>query len=144
MLYINKKGKESMDATSVTNVPEMPMGMSMEQSLLERASDFLKSKGLPPWAVEVTLFGGIFVILGYLFKSFGRWLLFLLLAVVAAIAILHYAHIASMPLEKLQILAGIQGIALPDMPHLFVAWAREHVISCVSAVIGFFVGWKLG
>jgi hypothetical protein len=127
-----------------TEIPALPMENGMEQSLLERANDFLKSKGLPPWAIEVTVFGGIFVILGYLFKSFGRWLLFLLLAVVAAIVVLHYAHIASMPLEKLTVLAGVKDIALQDMPNVFVAWAREHVISCISAVIGFFVGWKLG
>lgn len=116
----------------------------MEKSLIERASEFLKSKGLPPWAIEVTLFGGIFVVLGYLFKSFGRWLAFLLLAAVAAVAVIHYANLMELPIEQWKTLAGIQGVALADLPMAFAAWAREHTIACISAVIGFIVGWKLG
>lgn len=116
----------------------------MEQSLIERGAAFLKSKGLPPWAVEVSLFGGIFVVLGYLFKSFGRWLVFLILAGIAALAVIHYAQLMELPLEHWKTLAGIQGVEYTELPHIFTSWAREHTIACISAVIGFIVGWKLG
>jgi len=116
----------------------------MSQNWFERASEFLASKGLPGWAIEVTVFGVTSLILGFLFKSFGRYLALLVLLLIAVGVGMHYANFMPEYLMQAKQFIGIESLALQDAPMTFVAWAKVHYIACVSAVVGFFIGWKLG
>jgi len=136
---------ETQPALVIEGAPAaMPMEGTMQQSWFEMAHNFFKDKGLPDWASEIAIFGFGCLLLGFLCRSFGRYLVILLLAVVALAVGLHYAQVITLPVAHLQAFFGVSGLSLQEVPAVFFAWAREHLISCVSAVVGFFIGWKLG
>lgn len=132
-------GEVVAEATQIVT-PEAPMS----QNWFDKVSSFLADKGLPDWAIEVTVFGVASLIIGFLCKSFGRYMALLVVLAVAAGIGMQYANIMPEYLAQAKTFLGIQEIALQDIPMAFVAWAKVHYIACVSAVVGFFIGWKLG
>lgn len=113
------------------------------QSWFESAQKFLEGY-MPAWASELLVFGLAFFLLGFLLKSFGRMLVFTILAGLIVVAILHYAHVISLDMELIKHWIGMGTASLQEVPGLFFAWAKMHVIAVVSAIVGFLVGWKLG
>jgi len=116
----------------------------MQQSWYTLISNYFKD--YPAWAVELGAFGITSLILGFLCKSFGKTVAILVLLITVLFAGLWYLQL--MPesfLINLKLFVGLQETStLHDVPAVFIPWAREHVIACVSAVVGFVVGYKLG
>lgn len=102
-------------------------------------------KAYPSWAVDLGIFGIVFLILGFLVKSFGRYFFLCLLAVVAALAAAYYFDFAPGFLTELKEFLGLHDMqVLGDIPAIFIAWAREHALACIAAVLGFIVGYTIG
>lgn len=127
----------TMPVEGMTTEPTMP------QSWFESAQKFLEGY-LPAWASELLVFGLAFFLLGFLLKSFGRILVFTIIAGIIVVAILHYAHVISLDMELIRHWLGIGKTTLQEAPGAFVSWARGHIIAVISAIVGFLVGWKLG
>lgn len=115
----------------------------MQQSWLELVRN--QFKDYPPWAVELGTFGIVFLLLGFIVKSFGKSLALSLLILLIVIAGLHYVNLVPIDIIRVKEFLGLQDATLlQDVPTIFAAWAREHVLACVSAVVGFMVGYQLG
>ena len=127
----------TMPVETVTTEPTMP------QSWFESAQKFLEGY-LPTWTSELLVFGLAFFLLGFLLKSFGRVLVFTIIAGIIVVAILHYVHVISLDMELIRHWLGIDKTTLQEAPGAFIGWSREHLIAVVSAIVGFLVGWKLG
>jgi len=118
-------------------------GEVMYRSWYQTLSSYFE--GYPSWVMEVGVFGVGALVLGVLLKNFGRYVIFGLVAAAVIIAALSYLHVISFSVMNLRQILGIQDIhSVQDFGTEFVAWAKTHVIACISAVVGFFVGWQLG
>lgn len=137
---------ERMAEVPVTNAPvemvveEVPMRVpSLAQGWFEQLQE--KFPGYPSWALELVVFGLGALIAGFLLKCCGRFVAMVFIALVVVLAVLHYAHI--MPFNFA--FFGLQDIhSLNELFQACFAWGKAHVIACVSAVVGFLIGWKLG
>lgn len=115
----------------------------MQQSWYEMLSK--QFKAYPSWAVDLGIFGVVFLIIGFLVKSFGRYFFLTLLAFAAAVAAAYYFDFAPEFLTELKEFLGLQEMqVLGDIPTVFVAWARGHALACIGAVLGFIVGYTIG
>lgn len=110
----------------------------------ERVSAYLTEKGLPGWAIEVSVFGLLGAIFGFLAKTIGRPFGILLLVAIGALIVLHYAHVAPETVTDIEQFLGVHDMSWADAPQVVVNWARAHVIACVSTLVGIVIGWKLG
>jgi hypothetical protein len=115
----------------------------MQQSWYEMLSK--QFKAYPAWAVELGIFGIVFLILGFLVKSFGRYFFLTILGIAACIAAAYYFDFAPGFITELKDFMGLHNMkVLGDIPTIFIAWARGHAIACIGAVIGFVVGYSIG
>jgi len=83
--------------------------------------------------------------LGFLFKKYFKSAFIAVAASVLVLAILHHSGAVTIqwPVVKQQV-----GVSSPEHVQSLlagvVAWARTHVVLCLSAVGGCFIGYKLG
>jgi hypothetical protein len=102
-------------------------------------------KGYPAWAIELGIYGFIFLILGFLCKSFGKLFVLAVLLCAAALAVVYYFDLAPELLVQVKDFVGLHDMQiLGDIPPIFMAWARGHAFACIGAVIGFVLGYSLG
>ena len=115
----------------------------MQQSWYELLSK--QFKGYPAWAVELGIFGFVFLIIGFLAKSFGKFFVLALLLAAALLAGAYYFDAAPELLSQLKDFFGLHDMQmLGDIPPMFMAWARLHLMACAGAAAGFIVGFILG
>ena len=102
-------------------------------------------QGYPDWAVDLGIFGIVFLIIGFLAKTFGRLFALALLGLLIFVAAAHYFNFAPMFLAELKTFFGVADVQLlGDIPMMFMDWARAHIFACLGGVLGFVVGYKLG
>lgn len=101
--------------------------------------------GLPTYISDILIFGPLGMLFGFLAKIMGRYFIFaVLVALIAAWVAMHYGVITFDP-EKLKAVLGMSPtITFSDVMSMIFAWMKEHSIGCLSMIIGFIIGWKLG
>lgn len=115
----------------------------MQQSWYEALSK--QFVGYPTWAVELGIFGVVFLIIGFLARSFGRLFFVALLAIAVALGAAYYFNLAPAFLTQLKDFFGLHDVTvLGDLPAQLITWARTHVVGCAGVVLGFFVGYSIG
>lgn len=115
----------------------------MQRSWVETVNDYFKDQ--PEWIIDVGVFGGGFLAIGLLLKSFGKYILLGLLAIIALLVVLHYTGAMPLDVDRMKDFMGLHGVmTFNEGLAVFSAWMRAHPLACVSAVVGFLIGWKLG
>ena len=94
------------------------------------------------WLIDMQF---IILALVFLAKSLGKMFFFALLAAAVALGAVYYFNIAPEFLAQIKDFFGLHDAnMLGDVPTIFLAWARLHVVACVGALIGFVVGYSIG
>ncbi len=131
-------------AEAVAAIPvEVPMAQTSQSWYEMLRAQFPET--VPAWALEVGVFGVGSFLLGFLFKCCGRLLTVALVVGIAVLLGLHYSNVMPLDVTYWKALLGLADVtAFQEVPAVFFAWGKEHVVACVSVVVGFMLGWKLG
>jgi hypothetical protein len=131
-------------ALPIPPMPEtIPVPEATAKSWFESIHQQLRDY-LPGWAIDLISFGLIFFIIGFLLKSFGKYLVYAVLAAALVITALYYAKVIHLDLVTIKYWSGIGGESVKAAPTLFIEWAKAHPVAWVSGIIGFLLGWKVG
>lgn len=102
-------------------------------------------KSYPPWLVQVTFFGITGLIVGFIAKNFGKLIVYTTIGVTVLLWLLHYLQFISIHGFAFKSLLGLSTAhSLDDVLKIYFVWAQTHVIGCVAASVGFFLGWRVG
>ena len=116
--------------------------------------DFMRRLDLDTWIAKISqspatfaavCFGGGFAI-GFLFKSFFKFLLFTLLIAFGVILFLHYKNMVIVDWVALSQYVGLdpEQIRLATAIEVTWHWVSHHSLAAISTAAGFVVGYKLG
>ena len=102
-------------------------------------------RGYPDWVSEAVVGAFLGLVVGFLFRTVGRYVV--VTAVVLGVTgfIFHYAGLATFHVEPLVRIFGID--SFPAVGDLFVSlfgWMKAHLAACVTTILGFILGWRLG
>ena len=131
-------------AVITDTVVSLPVeGEVMYQSWYKTISSYLAE--YPSWVLDVGVFGVGALLLGVLIKNFGRYIIFSLIAAVVIMLALNHLHVITFSVNNLRQVLGLQDIhSVGEFSTELLAWSKAHVVACVSAIVGFLVGWQLG
>ncbi len=102
-------------------------------------------KDYPTWLLEIGIYGFISCALGFLFKNFGRYIIFAFVGIIALAWLFSYLDLITINNLRMKDLVGLGNArTLDDGFYIISGWARAHIAACISLVGGFFLGWKLG
>ncbi|HBL99006.1 TPA: hypothetical protein DDZ86_05185 [Candidatus Dependentiae bacterium] len=102
-------------------------------------------KDYPDWVTEgvVALFLGL--VLGFLFRTLGKYAVIVVTTLFVAGFVFHYAGLATFQSAPLVKFFGISHIpSLGEAVSNIFEWAQAHLAACVAGILGFILGWKLG
>lgn len=100
-------------------------------------------KNYPIWLIELALYGFLALIVGFLSKNFGRYVLFALTGLIIAGWLFAYIDIITIHIDHIKELFGLtQAKTIDDAIHIYTNLARIHWAACTGMIIGFFIGWK--
>lgn len=134
---------ETMPTAAEIPVSVIPSEGYMQQSWFEMIQNFFV--GYPMWAVELGVFGVGGLLVGFLFKGIGRFLVLLAILGISIAVILHYTQVVVLPVAKIKTLLGLRDVfSIQEGFQVFAAWSREHLIALLSLIVGLLLGWKLG
>ena len=94
---------------------------------------------------HIFLYFGSGFLSGFLFKKFGKYLIFTLIVGTALIYGLHYLQVISLDIERLRNLIGLNpNDTLDIVIRYYLDWILNHIVYSILCVIGFIVGYKIG
>jgi uncharacterized membrane protein (Fun14 family) len=94
---------------------------------------------------DIILFAPLGFLAGFLLKSFGRYFIFALLLAIGILWCAQYFNLATIHQREIELFLGLPPFTSPsDFVTWLVAWAQNHIAACISLIIGFLLGWKLG
>ncbi len=102
-------------------------------------------KDYPDWVTEgvVALFLGLVV--GFLFRTLGKYAVLVFTTLLVAGFVMHYAGLATFQSAPLIKFFGISRIpTMGEAATSFFGWTRLHLVASVGGVLGFILGWTLG
>lgn len=95
--------------------------------------------------IEIATYCGIGFLLGFLVKRYGRVVVTIMISLAVIFGILSYLQIISIDWVQIRSLMGIdESASLDTLFQTIVTWIKDHVKIVVSALFGFFVGYKAG
>jgi len=104
-----------------------------------------KFGAIPPVVGEIIIFAPLGILLGFLSKILGRYLV---VGVVLAFVLLWAAdqfHLVTLHMSEIKAFFGVHGIAsIGDWWRALLSWAQAHIVGCLALVAGFITGWRLG
>ena len=99
----------------------------------------------PSYMQDVVFFAPVGLLVGFLCKNFGRFVLITVLIVAAVICVSSYFNIIMIDIARMKAMFGLQEVASwADFQDYVLQWVYEHSIGCVVFVIACVIGWKLG
>jgi uncharacterized membrane protein (Fun14 family) len=140
---------EAVSTPAVPATPSAPVTPPVESSegilhsLNAKITQFFS--GLPTYASDILIFGPLGMLFGFLAKIMGRYFVFAVLVAIIAAWVAMYYGVITFDVEKLKALLGMSPtITFSDVMGMLFAWMKEHVVGCISMIIGFIIGWKIG
>lgn len=109
----------------------------------QKVSDYTKT--YPIWWVHVVSGFLVGFFAGFILKMFGKPLLYAVLILTVANYFLYYFGIVEFHSDVF-----LQSIGLTELPTMqnvtstTTAWIGDHIIACLSGIVGFLFGWRLG
>lgn len=104
-----------------------------------------KLQNYPEWVFDVGVFGLVGFVVGFVFKNFGKVLLFGAIGLIIGLGILHYAHIISVNMNQIKDILGLAAAnTIDDGVRIYSDWARLHIVGLLAAAVSFCIGWKVG
>lgn len=99
----------------------------------------------PEWVFDAGVFGLIGFVIGFIFKNFGKVIIFGAIGLIVGLGILQYIHIISVHSEQIKDILGLASAhTIDDGIHMYADWARQHGIGLLTAAVSFCIGWKVG
>lgn len=99
----------------------------------------------PSWVVELISGFMIGFLLGFALKMFGKPIIYTVIMLSVANYFLSYFGVIEFHSTTLLQMIGIN--EAPSLELIFSAitlWVSQHIVACISGVIGFLFGWRLG
>ena len=104
-----------------------------------------KLREYPVWLVDSCLYGAVGLIAGFLFKNFGRYLLFALIGIIVLLWLLSRLDLIVVNTYQIKTFLGVGSInTLDEGCRAYIEYVRNHIVGCIAFLVGFFFGWKLG
>lgn|GEM_PF-3910739 len=104
-----------------------------------------KLQDYPEWLFDAGVFGILGFVIGFVFKNFGKVLLFGAIGLFLGLGILHYAHIIVVNITQIKEIFGLAAAhTIDDGVHIYSDWARLHIIGILAGIVSFCIGWKVG
>lgn len=95
--------------------------------------------------IELAAYCGIGFLLGFLVKRYGRAVTTIVISLVVIFGALSYLQLISINWEQVRTVMGIdESASLDTLFQTIVMWVKDHVKIVVSALFGFFIGYKAG
>lgn len=102
-------------------------------------------KGYPEWVSEAVVGAFLGLIAGFLFRTVGRYMVVAIVTLGATGFILHYLGLTTFHSESLVKIFGVDSLpALGDLFSYAFAWMKGHLAPCMTTILGFILGWRLG
>jgi uncharacterized membrane protein (Fun14 family) len=95
----------------------------------------------PTWVPEVGLAAFLGLVLGFLVRVVGRYLLVALLVLGVTGVVLHYTSVVTFHTETVEALLGFSRVPTLQETGQFM-W--DHLAATLTAVVAFMLGWRLG
>lgn len=96
--------------------------------------------------IDITLYGAIGFIIGFLLKKYSEYFIALLLLVIAIVILQQFDYVSfSINMPKIQELFGMEPMAIANDKYgvMILEWIRVNVAGSVSLLIGFLIGLKV-
>lgn len=119
----------------------------MESLSIKYWHDLLKTKlaGYPAYLPDIIIGFPLGFVIGFLFKTFGRFLIIGLIVTAAVLWLADYMNFITIHRSQVESLVGMQPFhSFQDLYNYMVTMVREHVAGFIALVIGFLLGCKLG
>jgi len=97
--------------------------------------------------IDVGMYGVIGLIIGFLLKKYSEYFIAFILFFIGIIILQQFDYLAlSWNAAKIHEALGLQGMPMTSDSYgtLLLEWARSHVISASSLLVGFLIGLKVG
>lgn len=96
--------------------------------------------------IDITLYGAIGFIIGFLLKKYSEYFIALLLLVIAIVILQQFDYVSfSINMPKIQELFGMEPMAIANDKYgvMILEWIRVNVAGSVSLLVGFLIGLKV-
>ncbi len=96
--------------------------------------------------VDVSIFGAIGFIIGFLLKKYSEYFIALVLLLIGMAVLQHFDYIAvSFNIQKIHDMLGLQSVPMMGMSYnaLLVEWVKANIPATISCVVGFLIGLKV-
>lgn len=120
--------------------------MARKTPLFDQWMQAIKSRlhDYPEWVVEAGVSGLVGLIIGFVARNFGRFLVLFIICAVITVFMLEQTNIIAVKAPGLRAL-------LSDPDGTVVAWfngiitfARDRIFVTIALIVGFLFGWRLG
>ncbi|HLJ31640.1 MAG TPA: FUN14 domain-containing protein [Candidatus Babeliales bacterium] len=96
--------------------------------------------------IDITLYGAIGFIIGFLLKKYSEYFISLLLLIIAIVILQQFDYISvSLNTAKIQELFGMEPMTIANDKYgvMLLEWIRANVAGSVSLLVGFLIGLKV-
>src|SRR5690242_2249384 len=95
--------------------------------------------------IELATYCGIGFLSGFLVKRYGRVVVTIVISLAVIFGALSYMQIISIDWTQIRSIMGIdESASLDTLFQTIIMWIKDHVKIVVSALVGFFIGYKAG
>lgn len=102
-------------------------------------------KGYPDWVSEAVVGAFLGLVVGFLCRTVGRYVLVTTVVLGVTGFVFHYTGLATFHSEPLVKIFGVDSFpAIGDLFASAFAWMKDHLAACVTTILGFILGWRLG
>lgn len=134
-----------MDLSQIKPPPKPPSGPIVDSFTSLKSKIASLFEGFPQYLIDILVFAPIGLILGFLFRTFGRFLLISILVVGAIFILGQYFNLITVHQNQLHSFVGLNPTySIRDLFAFLINWSQEHVTACITLIISFTIGWKLG
>jgi len=132
----------------------IPEGYAAKPSLIESFKNAIHPEAIAnkigmdkDTLVDISLYGAIGFIFGFLIKKYSEYFIAFLLLAIAVVVLQHFDYVSfSINTPKIQELLGLEPMILTNDSYgvIFFEWIRSNVAGSVSLLVGFLIGLKVG
>lgn len=99
----------------------------------------------PSWVTDIGLYAMSGLICGIIGKNIGRLLIYIVIIAGFVLWLLDYTAYIHVNWQSVRAIFGVPAAqTFDEVIRIYVLWIREHFVSFLSFVFGFFLGWRLG